>query len=68
MVKISNVYTITSEQSHKKRSSDKKNLYHFCTHFFKIGGVLFWHREQFSSKIGQFYYKNHIEVVLVDLK
>ena len=55
-------------QSHKKRSSDKKNFYHFCTHFFEIGGVLFWQREHFSSKIGWFYYKNHIQVVLVDLK
>ena len=55
-------------QSHKKRSSDKKNFYHFCTHFFKIGGVLFWQRENFSSKISWFYNKNHIEVLSVDLK
>ena len=43
---------ITKYQSHKKRSSDKKNFYHFCTHFLKIGGVLFWQREHFSSKKG----------------
>ena len=40
------------DQSHKKRSSDKKKFYHFCTLFFEIGGVLFWQREHFSSKIG----------------
>ena len=55
-------------QSHKKRSSDKKDFYHFCTHFFKIGGVLFWQRENFSSKISWFYNKNHIQVLSVDLK
>ena len=48
--------------------SDKKDFYHFCTHFFKIGGVLFWQRENFSSKISWFYNKNHIQVLSVDLK
>ena len=36
--------------------------------FFKIGGVLFWQRENFSSKISWFYNKNHIQVLSVDLK
>ena len=36
----------------KREVVTKKNFYHFCTHFLKIGGVLFWQREHFSSKKG----------------
>ena len=42
----------SSNQSHKKRSSDKKIFFHFHTPFYKIGGVLFWRGDIFSPKIG----------------
>ena len=38
-----------------KREVVTKNFYNFCTHFLKIGVVLFWQREHFSSK-GPFTY------------
>ena len=42
-----------------KREVVTNNFFHFCTHFFlKIGGVIFWQRENFSSEEGYFYNKN----------